>query len=84
MEATISSNIEPLLSSKATYARSLSCANDKLMSFRSYLKLMCVDQSDTIHVMVSWSLFFISIFILIVSHFVISYAHTHRAYDMVV
>ncbi|RRT47862.1 hypothetical protein B296_00044723 [Ensete ventricosum] len=54
------------------------------MSFRSYLKLMCVDQSVTIHVMVSWSLFFIGIFILIVSPFVVSYAHTHRAYDMVV
>ncbi|RWW34850.1 hypothetical protein GW17_00000368 [Ensete ventricosum] len=56
VEATTSSNTELLLPGRASYARSLSCVGDKLRSFRSYLRWMCVDQFDVRHVMVSWSL----------------------------
>ncbi|RZR96833.1 hypothetical protein BHM03_00025915, partial [Ensete ventricosum] len=74
VEVTISSNIEPLLPSRASYARSLSCTGSKLHDFRSYLMWMCIDQSDIRHGMVSWSLFLLSIFVPIVSHSVLSYA----------
>ena len=43
MEAITSSNIEPLLPSRVSYAHSLSCTNDELKSFRSYLKWMSVE-----------------------------------------
>ncbi|RRT43559.1 hypothetical protein B296_00047367 [Ensete ventricosum] len=84
VEATNSSSIEPLLPSRASYACSLSRAGDKLRSFRSCLKWMCVDQSKARHAMVSWSLFLLGIFVPTVSHFVLLYAPTHRAYDVVV
>uniref|UniRef100_A0A804L515 Uncharacterized protein n=1 Tax=Musa acuminata subsp. malaccensis TaxID=214687 RepID=A0A804L515_MUSAM len=70
VEATTSSNTESLLPSKTSYAHSLSRADDELRSFQP---------------LVSWSLFFLlGIFISIVSLFVLSYATTSRAYDMVV
>ncbi|RWV88168.1 hypothetical protein GW17_00049767 [Ensete ventricosum] len=43
VEVTISSNIEPLLPSRVSYTRSLSRAGDKLKSFRSYFRWICVD-----------------------------------------
>ncbi|RWW55314.1 hypothetical protein BHE74_00038065 [Ensete ventricosum] len=43
VKAIISSNNEPLLPSKASYSRSHSRAVDKLRSFRSYLRWICVD-----------------------------------------
>ncbi|RWV98270.1 hypothetical protein GW17_00038894 [Ensete ventricosum] len=83
VEATTSNNTEPLLPSRASYARNLSRVSDKLRSSRSYLGWMCVDQSDARHAMVSWSLFLLGIFVPTCSHFILSYAPTHRAYNVV-
>ncbi|RRT50839.1 hypothetical protein B296_00033570 [Ensete ventricosum] len=55
VEATIRSSTEPLLPSRVSYAYSLSRAGDKLRSFGSYLRWMCVNQSDVKHAMVSYS-----------------------------
>nr|CAD1825104.1 unnamed protein product [Ananas comosus var. bracteatus] len=43
---------------KGSYARCLSHAGDELKSFRTCLRWMCVDHSDTLRSAVSWSLFF--------------------------
>ncbi|RRT32552.1 hypothetical protein B296_00051720 [Ensete ventricosum] len=72
VEATTINNTELLLPSRASFVCSLSRAGDNLKSFRSCLKWMCFDQSNAKHTMVSWSLFLISVFVPIVSHFVIS------------
>ncbi|RWV82714.1 hypothetical protein BHE74_00011788 [Ensete ventricosum] len=53
MEATTSSSIELLLPNRALYAHNLSRVDDKLKSFRSCLRWMCVDQSDVRHTVVS-------------------------------
>ncbi|RWW44381.1 hypothetical protein BHE74_00049862, partial [Ensete ventricosum] len=46
---------------------------------------MCVDQFNARHIVVSRSLFLLlGIFILTISHFVLSHAPTYRAYDVVV
>ncbi|RWW02664.1 hypothetical protein GW17_00034234 [Ensete ventricosum] len=50
---TTNSSTELLLPSRASYARSLFRAGDKLKSFLSCLILMCVDQSNIKHAMVS-------------------------------
>ncbi|RRT42555.1 hypothetical protein B296_00057033 [Ensete ventricosum] len=84
VEAITSSSIKSLLPSSASYACSLSNVGDKLRSFRSYLKWMYVDQFDARHTMVSRSLFLLDIFVLTIFHFTLSYAPTHRAYDMMV
>ncbi|RRT72982.1 hypothetical protein B296_00018944, partial [Ensete ventricosum] len=44
----------------------------------------CVDQSDTRHIIVFRSLFLLNVFVSITSHFVLSYASTHYAYNVVV
>ncbi|RWW19854.1 hypothetical protein GW17_00016060 [Ensete ventricosum] len=49
VEATTSSSIELLLSITTSYACNLSCADDELWSFRSYLRWMCIDQFDAKH-----------------------------------
>ncbi|RWV82843.1 hypothetical protein GW17_00055619, partial [Ensete ventricosum] len=77
VEAITNSNIEPLLPSKGSYAHSLSRVGDKLRSFLSCLRWMCIGQSDTRHTMISWSLFFLGIFIFNASHFVLYYAPTN-------
>ncbi|RWW33778.1 hypothetical protein GW17_00001494 [Ensete ventricosum] len=46
-------SIEPLLSSRASYARSLSRINNELRSFQSCVGWICVDQFDVKHTMVS-------------------------------
>ncbi|RRT54787.1 hypothetical protein B296_00048911 [Ensete ventricosum] len=85
VEVTTNSNTEPLLPSRTSYARSLSHADNELKRFQSYLRWMCVDQSDSRHVMIFWSLFLLlGVFIPTVSHFVLSCAPTHRTYDVVV
>ncbi|RWW82739.1 hypothetical protein BHE74_00008777 [Ensete ventricosum] len=84
MEATTNSSTEPLLPSRVSYARSLSHANNKLRSFRSCLRWMCVDQFDARHAMISLSHFLLGIFVPTASHFVLSYTLTHRAYTIVV
>ncbi|RWW07220.1 hypothetical protein GW17_00029410 [Ensete ventricosum] len=85
MEPTISNNIEPLLSSRASYARSLSHVKDELRSFQSCPWWMCVNQSDERHTMIFWSVFLLlDIFIPTASDFVLSYAPTDSTYNMVV
>ncbi|RZR73358.1 hypothetical protein BHM03_00023196, partial [Ensete ventricosum] len=85
VEATTSSSTKPLLPSRALYARSLSHVDDKLKSFRSCLKWMCVNESEAMHVMIFRSLFvLLGIFVPTTSHFVLSCTPTNRAYDVVV
>ncbi|RWV86735.1 hypothetical protein GW17_00051332 [Ensete ventricosum] len=67
-----------------SYAHSLSHTRDKLRSFQSYLRWMCIYQSDTGHVMVGWSLFLLGVFIPTAFHFVFSYTPIYHAYDVVV
>ncbi|RWW26824.1 hypothetical protein BHE74_00016820 [Ensete ventricosum] len=43
VEVTSSSSTEPLLPSRVSYAHSLSRAGNKLRSFRSCLRWICVD-----------------------------------------
>ncbi|RRT45712.1 hypothetical protein B296_00050134 [Ensete ventricosum] len=78
VEATTSSSTEPLLSNRVSYAYNLSLAGDKLKSIRSYLRWVCVDQFDAKYAMVSWYLFLLGVFVPTASHFVLSYAPTHR------
>ncbi|RWV85282.1 hypothetical protein BHE74_00037695 [Ensete ventricosum] len=52
MEATTSSSIEALVHINVLYTRSLSCIDNELRRFWSYLKWICIDQSDARHVMV--------------------------------
>ncbi|RZR92472.1 hypothetical protein BHM03_00020769 [Ensete ventricosum] len=42
---------------------------------------MCVDQSYARHVMVSWSLFLLRVFVPTTSHFILSYTPTHHAFN---
>ncbi|RWV88995.1 hypothetical protein GW17_00048877 [Ensete ventricosum] len=44
------------------------------MSFRSYLRWICVNQSNAKHAITSWSLFLLGVFVATVSHFILSYA----------
>ncbi|RRT71140.1 hypothetical protein B296_00019530 [Ensete ventricosum] len=53
MEATTTNNTELLLLSRASYAHSLSYIDDELKNFRSWLRWMCVDQSDVRYAMIS-------------------------------
>ncbi|RWV88720.1 hypothetical protein GW17_00049171 [Ensete ventricosum] len=53
MEVIITSRTESLLHNKASYTCSLSHTSDKLRSFKSYLRWMCVDQTDSRHIIVS-------------------------------
>ncbi|RWW30127.1 hypothetical protein BHE74_00055596 [Ensete ventricosum] len=55
------------------------------MSFLSYLKWMCIDQSNVGHAMVSWSFFLLlNVFFLTTNHFVLSCAPTCSAYDVMI
>lgn len=59
--------------------------DDELRSFRSCLRWMCIDQSNTWRFTVSWSLYFLlAIAVPIVSHFVLSYSEHRRPYQSVV
>ncbi|XP_008805602.1 uncharacterized protein LOC103718515 [Phoenix dactylifera] len=76
---------QPLLPRKASYTRSLSHAGDELKSFRSCLRWLCVDQSDTPRAVVSWSLFFLlGLFVPAASHFLLIYSPARRPYDLAV
>nr|XP_027064309.1 uncharacterized protein LOC113690548 isoform X2 [Coffea arabica] len=55
-EASLNEN-----SKKALLARSASHAQDELKSFRTWLKWMCVDQSDWWTAFLSWSVFVLSL-----------------------
>ena len=71
------------------FGRSVSHAQDELRSFRSYLRWMCVDQSDAWSACLSWSVFFVfAIVVPLVSHFVLACStcdsNHKRPYDGVV
>ncbi|RZR74967.1 hypothetical protein BHM03_00046863 [Ensete ventricosum] len=53
MEAITSISTEPLLPSRASYVCNLSRNDDKLRSFQSYFRWMCIIQFDSKHAMVS-------------------------------
>ncbi|RZR91889.1 hypothetical protein BHM03_00020080 [Ensete ventricosum] len=57
MEMTTNNNTKLVLSIMASYASSISRADDEPKRFRSYLRWICVDQSNAMHEMVSWSIF---------------------------
>ncbi|KAG1327074.1 hypothetical protein COCNU_01G010080 [Cocos nucifera] len=76
---------QPLLPRKGSYKRCLSHAGDELKSFRSCLRWLCVDQSDTPRAVVSWSLFFLlGLFVPAASHFLLIYSPARRPYDLAV
>lgn len=76
---------QPLLPRKASYTRSLSHAGDELKSFRSCLRWLCVDQSDTPRAVVSWSLFFLlGLIVPAASHFLLIYSPARRPYNLAV
>ena len=81
---------EALISRKAkVFNRSASHAQDELHSFRSYLRWMCVDQSDIWSAGLSWSVFFLfAIVVPAMSHFHLACSscdsHHARPFDRVV
>ncbi|WOL00472.1 hypothetical protein Cni_G09185 [Canna indica] len=85
VSSSCSSNAEPLLPRKASYTRSLSRSDDELRFFRSCLRWLCVDQSDFLSAVISWSLFLLlGVFVPTASHFVLNCSPGRRAYDVVV
>ncbi|KAI7731016.1 hypothetical protein M8C21_017410, partial [Ambrosia artemisiifolia] len=54
----------PLIPKKRAFTRCASHAYDELQSFRSYLRWMCVDQSNTYTAILSWFVFIIFTFII--------------------
>lgn len=80
---------EGLLNRRNKFTRSISHAQDELQSFRSYLKWMCVDQSNWWTACLSWFMFILFTFVVpAISHFVLACdtcdgTHT-RPYDGVV
>ncbi|XP_008788884.3 uncharacterized protein LOC103706529 [Phoenix dactylifera] len=74
---------QPLL--RASYTRCLSHAGDELKSFRSCLRWLCVDQSDTPRAVVSWFLFlFLGLFVPAASHLLLIYSPARRPYNLAV
>lgn len=74
---------------KKTYNRCVSHIDDELYSFRSYLRWMCVDQSNIITTLLSWCIFMIfAIIVPTISHFYLACPSCdpklHRIYDGVV
>ncbi|KAK3423916.1 hypothetical protein EUGRSUZ_F00658 [Eucalyptus grandis] len=67
---------EPLIGDRrrsVTFARCVSHAQDELQSFRSYLRWMCVDQSNAWTACLSWSMFLIfAIAVPAASHFLLA------------
>ncbi|KAJ8766580.1 hypothetical protein K2173_023827 [Erythroxylum novogranatense] len=58
---------------KNKFNRSVSHAYDELHSFRRYLRLMCVDQSNVWTACLSWSMFFVfTLVVPAISHFVLA------------
>ncbi|URE10424.1 hypothetical protein MUK42_06088 [Musa troglodytarum] len=52
VEVTTTTSTEPLLPNRVSYARNLSHVDDKLRSFWSCLRWMCIDQFNTRHTMI--------------------------------
>ncbi|KAG6637673.1 uncharacterized protein LOC122280749 [Carya illinoinensis] len=64
---------EALLSRNTKFTRCISHAQDELQSFRSYLRWMCVDQSNVWTACLSWSMFILfAIVVPAVSHFLLA------------
>ncbi|XWS51822.1 hypothetical protein CRYUN_Cryun11dG0015400 [Craigia yunnanensis] len=81
-------NREPLVD-RTKFTRSISHAQDELHSFRTYLRWMCVDQSNIWTACLSWFLFiFLGLVVPAVSHFFLACstcdARHARPYDWVV
>ena len=81
-------NGEPLVD-RSKFTRSISHAQDELQSFRTYLRWMCVDQSNIWTACLSWFLFIVlGLVVPAVSHFLLACYTcdaTHaRPYDWVV
>ncbi|KAI6687571.1 hypothetical protein NL676_024399 [Syzygium grande] len=73
-EALISSN-SGSGNRSVKFARCASHPQDELQSFRSYLRWMCVDQSDAWSACLSWSVFFVfAVAVPIASHFLLACA----------
>ncbi|KAJ7963732.1 Protein of unknown function (DUF3537) [Quillaja saponaria] len=80
---------ESLLHRKNKFSRCVSDAQDELQSFRSYLRWMCVDQSNIWTTCLSWFMFFFfAIVVPATSHFLLACSgcdNKHRRpYDSVV
>ncbi|KAG4213863.1 hypothetical protein ERO13_A01G083900v2 [Gossypium hirsutum] len=81
-------NMEPLVE-RTRLARTISHAQDELKSFRTYLRWMCVDQSNIWMGCLSWFMFIVfGLLVPLVSHFMLACStcdatHT-RPYDWVV
>nr|XP_027064308.1 uncharacterized protein LOC113690548 isoform X1 [Coffea arabica] len=83
-EASLNEN-----SKKALLARSASHAQDELKSFRTWLKWMCVDQSDWWTAFLSWSVFVVlAVVVPCLSHFFLACSDCDsrhsRPYDTIV
>ncbi|WCJ32991.1 hypothetical protein M5689_014379 [Euphorbia peplus] len=82
-------NRSPLFDRNSKFLRSQSHAYDELHSFRSYLRWMCVDQSNIWSACLSWFVFIVfTIVVPCISHFVLACStcdsnHT-RPYDSIV
>ncbi|KAJ9153831.1 hypothetical protein P3X46_027232 [Hevea brasiliensis] len=82
-------NGEPLTGGNSKITRTVSNAYDEFHSFRSYLRWMCLDQSNKGLICLSWFMFILfAIVVPAISHFVLACAscdskHT-RPYDSVV
>lgn len=82
-------NREALIDQHNKLMRCVSHAQDELQSFRSYLRWMCVDQSNVWRTCLSWSMFILfAIVVPAISHFMLACASCdskhERPYDGVV
>ncbi|OAY28438.1 uncharacterized protein LOC110602205 [Manihot esculenta] len=82
-------NTEPLTGGNIKFTRSASHAYDELKSFRSYLRWMCLDQSNKWSICLSWFIFILfTLVVPVISHFVLACAtcdsNHSRPYDRVV
>ncbi|XP_027343826.1 uncharacterized protein LOC113856274 [Abrus precatorius] len=80
---------ESLLDRRSKFNRSVSHVNDEFHTFRSYLRWMCVDQSNPFTAALSWSVFLLfAIAVPAASHFLLACdscdARHSRPYDAVV
>lgn len=80
---------EALLKKNKAYGRSKSHAFDELQSFRSWLKWMCVDQSDRCSTALSWTVFLLmTVAVPCFSHFFLACSDCDsrhsRPYDTIV
>lgn len=80
---------EEKLITRKDYRRVFSNAKDELHSYRSFLRWMCVDQSNLLHSFISWSVFLIfTIIVPALSYFYLTCpscdAQHQQPYDAVV